>query len=34
MTTTSATPLESMRAMVAGYENVEVHELAEEEEVK
>ncbi len=34
MTTTGATPLESMRAMVAGYENVEVHEHAEEEEVK
>src|SRR6266487_1251358 len=28
MTTTGATPLESMRAMVAGYENVEVHEHA------
>jgi thiosulfate reductase cytochrome b subunit len=32
MTTTGATPLEAMRAMVTGYEEVEVHEL--EEEVK
>jgi hypothetical protein len=26
MTTTGATPLEAMRAMVTGYEEVEVHE--------
>ena len=32
MTTTGATPLEAMRAMVTGYEEVEVHE--HEEEVK
>jgi thiosulfate reductase cytochrome b subunit len=30
MTTTGATPLESMRAMVTGYEEVEVHEHIEE----
>jgi thiosulfate reductase cytochrome b subunit len=29
MTTTGATPLEAMRAMVTGYEEVEVHEHAE-----
>jgi thiosulfate reductase cytochrome b subunit len=34
MTTTGATPLEATRAMVTGYENVEVHEHVEEEEVK
>jgi hypothetical protein len=33
MTTTGATPLESIRAMVTGYEEVEVHEHEEEEEV-
>jgi thiosulfate reductase cytochrome b subunit len=31
MTTTGATPLEAMRAMVTGYEEVEVHEPHEEE---
>ncbi|HLO29961.1 MAG TPA: cytochrome b/b6 domain-containing protein [Anaerolineales bacterium] len=31
MTTTGATPLESIRAMVTGYENVEVHERVEVE---
>lgn len=31
MTTTGATPLEAMRAMVTGYEEVEVHEHVEEE---
>lgn len=31
MTTTGATPLEAMRAMVTGYEEVEVHEDVEEE---
>jgi thiosulfate reductase cytochrome b subunit len=30
MTTTGATPLEAMRAMVTGYEEVEVHEHEEE----
>ena len=30
MTTTGATPLEAMRAMVTGYEEVEVHEEQEE----
>jgi hypothetical protein len=25
MTTTGSTPLEAMRAMVTGYENIEVH---------
>jgi len=34
MTTTGATPLEAMRGMVTGYEEVEVHEHVEEEEVK
>jgi hypothetical protein len=29
MTTTGATPLEAMRAMVTGYEEVEVHEHVE-----
>ena len=29
MTTTGATPLEAMRAMVTGYEEVEVHEKQE-----
>jgi hypothetical protein len=32
MTTTGATPLEAMKAMVTGYEDVEVHE--EHKEVK
>ena len=31
MTTTGATPIEAMRAMVTGYEEVEVHEHVEEE---
>jgi len=30
MTTTGATPVEAIRAMVTGYEEVEVHEQAEE----
>jgi Ni/Fe-hydrogenase b-type cytochrome subunit len=34
MTTTGATPLEAMRAMVTGYEEVEVHEHVEVKEVK
>ncbi|HEX2997049.1 MAG TPA: cytochrome b/b6 domain-containing protein [Anaerolineales bacterium] len=34
MTTTGATPLEAMRAMVTGYEDVEVHEHVEETESK
>jgi len=34
MTTTGATPLEAMRAMVTGYEDVEVHENEEEEKVE
>jgi len=34
MTTTGATPLEAMRAMVTGYEEVEVHEHEEVEEEK
>jgi len=34
MTTTGATPLEAMRAMVTGYEEVEVHEDEEKEEEK
>jgi thiosulfate reductase cytochrome b subunit len=34
LTTTGATPLEAMRGMVTGYEEVEVHEHVEEEEVK
>jgi hypothetical protein len=34
MTTTGATPLEAMRAMVTGFEDVEVHEHVEEEENK
>ena len=34
MTTTGATPLEAMRAMVTGYEDVEVHEHAEVKEDK
>jgi hypothetical protein len=29
MTTTGATPLEAMRAMVTGYEEVDVHEHVE-----
>jgi thiosulfate reductase cytochrome b subunit len=32
LTTTGATPLEAMRAMVTGYEEVEVHEHEEEKE--
>jgi len=31
MTTTGATPLEAMRGMVTGYEEVEVHEEKQEE---
>ena len=34
MTTTGATPLEAMRGMVTGYEEVEVHEVVEKKEVK
>jgi Ni/Fe-hydrogenase b-type cytochrome subunit len=34
MTTTGATPLEATRAMITGYEEVEVHEHAEVKEVK
>ena len=34
MTTTGATPLEAMRAMVTGYEEVEVHEHVEKQETK
>jgi thiosulfate reductase cytochrome b subunit len=34
MTTTGATPLEAMRAMVTGYEEVEVHNHVEDDEVK
>ena len=34
MTTTGATPLEAMRAMVTGYEEVEVHDHDEDDEVK
>ena len=34
MTTTGATPLEAMRAMVTGYEEVEVHEEKKEESKK
>jgi len=34
MTTTGATPLEAMRGMVTGYEQVEVHEHMDEEEKK
>jgi hypothetical protein len=30
MTTTGATPVEAMRAMVTGYEEVEVHEDKDE----
>ena len=30
MTTTGATPLEAMRGMITGYEEVEVHEHSEE----
>jgi thiosulfate reductase cytochrome b subunit len=34
MTTTGATPLEAMRAMVTGYEEVEVHAHVEKKETK
>jgi thiosulfate reductase cytochrome b subunit len=34
MTTTGATPLEAIRAMVTGYEEVEVHEHTEVKEEK
>ena len=34
MTTTGATPLEAMRGMVTGYEEVEVHDVREKEEEK
>ena len=34
LTTTGATPLEAMRGMVTGYEEVEVHEHAEKKEAK
>jgi thiosulfate reductase cytochrome b subunit len=34
MTTTGATPLEAMRGMVTGYEEVEAHEHVEKKETK
>jgi hypothetical protein len=34
MTTTGATPLEAMRGMVTGYEEVEVHEAEKPESKK
>jgi hypothetical protein len=34
MTTTGATPLEAMRGMITGYEEVEAHEHVEEGEQK
>lgn len=34
MTTTGATPLEAMRGMITGYEEVQVHEVREKEEVE
>jgi thiosulfate reductase cytochrome b subunit len=34
LTTTGATPLEAMRGMVTGYEEVEVHDVHETEQVE